>query len=477
MSGTEPMLLPSIPPSILGSMRPDGSRRMVHPADLSGRFLTARRAVFALLVAFYLAAPFVPIGGRPMIRLDVEHRRFFLFGGTFNSQDVWLVVLIALSFVFALLFVTAWRGRIWCGWACPQTVFLEAFFRPLERFIDGPRERRLKLESANWSGGKLLRRVVKLALYAGLSLGLGHAAAAIFVGPRELAGMILDGPAAHRLAFGLSTGFAVLVFVNFAWFREQFCVVLCPYGRLQSVLHDRDSITVAYDAQRGEPRGRRARSAPLGERTAGDCVDCHRCVVVCPTAIDIRNGLQMECLACVQCADACDEVMVKIGRPTGLIRMMSQTEQVTGARRFVRPRLALYATLLLLAAGTLGASLVRRSPFEVNLLRPRGSNPFTLDGERVLNAVELHLVNKHPETVRFTIRVESPVPAEVVVGTPAVELASLADARIPISISVATSAIQGPLELRVVVEDGAGAAARTIPYRFLSPFALSHPPG
>ena len=243
------------------------------------------------------------------------------------------------------------------------------------------------------------------------------------------------------------------------------------------MLHDKDSITVAYDHRRGEPRGKRAKNPPPDAPPVGDCVDCHRCVVVCPTAIDIRNGLQMECLACVQCADACDEVMTKIDRPKGLIRMMSQTEQATGARRLFRPRLALYAALLVLAAGTLGASLARRSPFEANLLRPRGSNPFTVDGERVLNAVELHLVNKHPETVRFAIRVESPVPADVVVGTPAVELASLADARVPISISIAKSAITGPLELQVVVEDGAGATAHTIPYRFLSPFALAHPPG
>lgn len=182
------------PAPILGSMRPDGSRLKVHPADVRGRWLTRRRAVFAALIAIYVLAPLVPVGGHPSIMLDVQHRRFYLFGQTFNAQDFWMVVLIALAFVFGLLAVTAWRGRLWCGWACPQTVFLEGVYRPIERLLEGPRERRLKLVGAPWTAGRIVRLVAKQAAFLAVSLLVAHTAAAIFVGPFELAAMIREGP-------------------------------------------------------------------------------------------------------------------------------------------------------------------------------------------------------------------------------------------------------------------------------------------
>jgi cytochrome c oxidase accessory protein FixG len=462
------------PAPILGSMRPDGSRLKVHPADVRGRWLTRRRAVFAVLIAVYVLAPLVPVGGHPSIMLDVQHRSFYLFGQTFNAQDFWMVVLIALAFVFALLAVTAWRGRIWCGWACPQTVFLEGLYRPIERFLEGPRERRLKLAGTPWTPARAARFVAKQAAFLVVSLLVAHTAAAIFVGPFELAAMIREGPAAHTEAFLLTIGFAAILTFNFAWFREQFCVVLCPYGRLQSVLHDRDSVTVAYDPRRGEPRGRLTKQAD-GALARGDCIDCHRCVVVCPTAIDIRNGLQMECLACLQCVDACDEVMTRVNRPTGLIRLLSQN-QLAGVRgRALRPRVAVYALAFLLAAGTLGASLARRSSFEANVLRPRGANPFVVDGAMVRNAFEIHLVNKSPATARFEIDVEAPVDAEIVIGTAEVELASLTDARVPVSVSIARSALGGGVELEVEIEQKESGEERKVKVRFLAPSGV--PPG
>ena len=462
------------PAPILGSMRPDGSRLKVHPADVRGRWLTRRRALFAVLIAVYVLAPLVPVGGHPSIMLDVQHRRFYLFGQTFNAQDFWMVVLIALAFVFALLAVTAWRGRIWCGWACPQTVFLEGIYRPIERFLEGPRERRLKLAGTPWTPARVARFVAKQAAFLVVSLLVAHTAAAIFVGPFELAAMIREGPAAHTEAFLLTIGFAAILTLNFAWFREQFCVVLCPYGRLQSVLHDRDSVTVAYDPRRGEPRGRMTKQAE-GAPARGDCIDCHRCVVVCPTAIDIRNGLQMECLACLQCVDACDEVMTRVNRPTGLIRLLSQNQLAGAPGRALRPRVAVYALAFLLAAGTLGASLARRSSFEANVLRPRGANPFVVDGALVRNAFEIHLVNKSPATARFEIDVEVPVEAEVVIGTPEVELASLTDARVPVSVSIARSALGGGVELEVEIEQKESGEERKVMVRFLAPSGL--PPG
>ncbi len=457
------------PPPILGSMRADGSRRMVLPADVRGKWIVRRRLVFAALMAFYVLAPLVPVGGHPSLLLDFAHRRFFLFGHTFNAQDFWMVVLGALTFAFGLLLVTAWRGRVWCGWACPQTVFLEGVYRPIERFFDGPRERRLLEAKQPLTARRILRSTAKHLCFLFVSINIAHAAAAIFVSPRELLAMLREGPAEHWVAFLLTVGFAAILEFNFAWFREQFCVVMCPYGRMQSLLHDRDSVTVAYDARRGEPRGRLVKRPVEAAPALGDCIDCQRCVVVCPTAIDIRNGLQMECLACTQCIDACDEVMAKVGRPPGLIGMLSLRQLAGEPTRRLRPRLAIYGALMLLAASALAVALWGRTPFEANVLRPSGGNPFVLDGDTVRNAFEIHLVNKAPEAGTFAIEVRSPVEAAIAVSPPVVTVASLADVHVPVSVSIARRLLAQPIELTVRVVDTTNGSVREQAVRFLAP--------
>jgi cytochrome c oxidase accessory protein FixG len=449
-------------------MRADGSRKVVHPADVEGVWITRRRLVFAVLIAVYVLAPLLIIGGHPALQLDVAKRRFYFFGNTFNAQDFWMVVLLVLTFVFGLLFVTAWRGRVWCGWGCPQTVFLEGVYRPIERWLEGPRDRRLRDAGAPWTTSRVLRRGLKLTLFLLVSLTIAHTAAALFVGPKALLLMIQEGPAAHHIAFGLTVAFTVILMFNFTWFREQFCVVLCPYGRMQSVLLDRDSVVVGYDEGRGEPRGKLSKD-PAKAAALGDCIDCNRCVVVCPTAIDIRNGLQMECLACLQCVDACDEVMHKIGRKPGLIGQYSQNELSEGRRQFLRPRLVVYGLLCLVSAAVLGASLATRTPFEANVLRPRGSNPFVLDGEMVRNSIEIHLVNKSPDRSSYRIAVELPSGGSAIVGTPDVTLDSLADVRVPISVSMPRSALGAAVEYDVVITTVPPEAERRQKVRFLAP--------
>lgn len=466
------------PASILGSMSPDGSRVVVHPADVRGRWIRWRRIAFVALIGFYAVTPLIEVGGHPAIQLDVERRRFYLFGATFNAQDFWMVLLLTLGFAFALLFVTAWRGRVWCGWACPQTVFLEGVYRPIERLIDGSREQRLRTAGGPWTAGRVARFVLKQAIFALASLNIAHAAAAIFVSPKELMLMILEGPAAHPEAFFLVVGFTVILTANFAWFREQFCVVICPYGRMQSVLHDRDSIVVAYDVARGEPRAKLGRSPPGAGLVAGgvseaakpgDCIDCGRCVVVCPTAIDIRSGSQMECLACQQCIDACDEVMVKVKRPTGLVGFRSEAQGRGEPRRVMRPRLFVYGALTLLSFGTLGVSLAVRTPFEASVLRARGANAFVVDGGVVRNTFELHLVNKAPSRGRFEVRVTAPVAADVVVSEPSLELESLAHRTVPVSVTIARRALSLPVELTFEVREVASGETRLQRVRFLGP--------
>ncbi len=408
------------------------------------------------------------MGGHPMIQLDVQHRCFYLFGSTFNSQDVWLVLLLALSFLFALLFVTAWKGRVWCGWACPQTVFLEGLYRPIERFFDGPREVRLRLAAAPWTASKVAKRLGKYSVFLFLSAVIAHTATALFVSPAELALMLVEGPSHHWEAFGLTLGFTAVLMFNFSWFREQFCVVLCPYGRLQSVLHGSNSVTVAYRTARGEPRGKvlKAPSAPIG-----DCIDCNRCVAVCPTGIDIRNGLQMECLACTACIDACDEMMDKVQRPRGLIAFASQNEIQGLPQQAWSPRLILYASLAATPMVGLGISLAMRVPFEANVIRPRGAMPFAVDREFIRNAFEIHVFNKNPARARFHIEVNGvPPDAQVVIGTRDIELESLRDALVPISVSIPrkTAAVV-PLQFQVIVKDDTHGAVLTRSVGFLQP--------
>jgi cytochrome c oxidase accessory protein FixG len=457
------------PDTILSSMKRDGSRIMIHPADVRGQWTRIRHAFWVALVALYVLAPFIPVGGHPMIQLDVEHRRFYLFGQTFNSQDFWMVLLLLLSFAFGLLTMTAWRGRVWCGWACPQTVFMDGVYRPVEQFWEGPRERRLKAMDEPWTAARIARRLGKLATFLLISMAIAHTATALFVSPRELWLMIHEGPGQHPEAFLLTTGFTAVLMFNFSWFREQFCVVLCPYGRLQSVLHDRDSVTVAYDDVRGEPRGKAVKH---GDPTikVGDCVDCKRCIHVCPTGIDIRNGLQMECLACDQCIDACDEVMTKLKRPVGLIRFASQNELAGKGRREIRGRLLAYAGITLVAMTTLGVSVATRKPFEANVFRLRGSNPFILDGEVVRNPFELHLTNKGQGRSHYRVQAHSDVPAEVMISSPEIDLESLSDAEVPFSVSINSSDLSRPAVVHLQVRDETNGVERLLDVPFISPY-------
>ncbi len=296
-----------------GSLGRDGKHKRPYPADVSGRFVTRRRIVYGALISLWVALPWIPIHGHPAVFLDVDRRQFFLFGLTFNSQDVWLLFFLLSGVGFGLLFATAVLGRVWCGWACPQTVFLEALFRPIERLFQGPRNVALRRAASGVTFDRAWRTAATHAAYVLAAALVAHVFLAYFVSLPKVFAMVRTRPGAHPEAFAWMVITTAVMYANFAFFREQLCVVVCPYGRLQSVLLDDDSLVVGYDEQRGEPRGK-------AKTAKGGCVDCNRCVVVCPTGIDIRDGLQLDCIACTACIDACDEVMDKLSRPRGLVR-------------------------------------------------------------------------------------------------------------------------------------------------------------
>ena len=382
----------------------DGSRYFLHPADVTGRWVKARRLLGVLLITIYILLPWIPINGNPAVFLDVEQRKFHLFGLTLVAQDLWVLFFAISGLGFSLFFATSLLGRIWCGWACPYTVFLDHVYRRVERWIEGDATARRALDRAPWSPNKIFKRTLKHLLYGIISVYIAHAFLAYFVSWQRLYGFMHGSPVQHATAFGIIAFLTSILWFCFGYFREQFCIIMCPYGRLQGALTDDDTINVGYDETRGEPRGHKG-------KTTGDCVDCHRCVQVCPTGIDIRNGLQLECIGCTACIDACDDVMTRLGRPRGLIRYDSFNGFAGKTRRFLRPRV--YAYCALAAVGLLAVTAVasnKARPFNILVSRMAGA-PFYSDAQAVRNIYQIRFFNKRNQASVVTIRLGKGTPA------------------------------------------------------------------
>lgn len=337
MADDSPLLAPE--DQVLSTLNPDGSRKWVRPRIVHGRWWKRRAVVAWALILLFNVLPWLSIGGKPIFRLDVVAREFTFFTVTFRPTETLLLTLLLLTLFLGIFLLTALFGRVWCGWGCPQTVYLEYLFRPLEKFIAGP----------NLAKGKpvpIERRVMSVVAVGLVCLHLSHTFLAYFVGPQEVLQWSLGSPTDHPAGFAIVMGVTALMMFDFLYFREQMCILACPYGRLQSVLLDRKSLIVGYDETRGEPRGKLRKHAEAAA-PQGDCIDCGWCSAVCPTGIDIRNGLQMECIHCTECIDACDAVMDKVDKPRGLIRYSSQDGLEGGKMGFLRPRTLLYPMALL----------------------------------------------------------------------------------------------------------------------------------
>jgi cytochrome c oxidase accessory protein FixG len=431
----------------LATIREDGSHRFLHTADVTGRFSTARRWTGWLLIVVYLALPWIQVGGHPAVFLDVATRRFHLFGITLAFQDVWLLFFGITGLGFALFFVTALLGRVWCGWACPQTVFLDHLYRRIERLCEGDAPARRELDRAPWRAGKLLRRGGKHILYVLVSAAIAHLFLAYFVSLPELWTMMHTAPGEHTGSFVFVAVFTGILYGNFAWFREQLCVILCPYGRLQSALIDDHSLVIGYDTARGEPRGK------AGTPDAGACIDCDRCVRVCLTGIDIRQGLQLDCIGCAACIDACDQVMTRLQRPTGLIRYDSLAGLRGEKTRWIRPRTLIYAALLLVGATVATVALTTLHPANLEVSR-LGGTPYFVDEYAVRNQFLVRLVNKRSEPVSFVLTLSDPALTRIGWDEPIV-LAPLAEEVRPLVIQVPLATYTGSRHLRIEVTDRA----------------------
>ncbi|MCP9874709.1 cytochrome c oxidase accessory protein CcoG [Synechococcus sp. Cruz CV-v-12] len=384
---------------MLSTLNADGSRRWIKPKLSHGRFLTMRRVVAYALILIFTVIPYLSMNGKPLVLLDLVTRHFTIFGRTFLPTDTLLLALLLVGCFVTIFLLSALFGRVWCGWACPQTVYMEFVFRPIERLFEGAPGRVKK----GWLAGKAFSKPAKMVVYAVISVYLAHTFLAYFVGVDELRQWVTRSPLNHPGPFGVMVAVTGLMLFNFGFFREQTCIIACPYGRFQSALLDRNSLIVTYDHVRGEPRGRATRagddvslrvlSAGPEKRTA-DCVDCGMCVTTCPTGIDIRNGLQMECINCTQCIDACDTVMAKLDRPRGLIRYSSQAA-ITGEKvRLLRPRVVIYPAVLLVIAVAFLVVLSGKGAADVSILRGVGRPFVELPGGEIGNPVKVKIVNR-----------------------------------------------------------------------------------
>lgn len=447
------------------TIRSDGSRPFLFPADTRGRFTLARRVVAYALIAFYLSLPWIKINGHPAVFLDLAERRFHLFGITLAAQDMWLLFFVITGIGFSLFFVTALFGRVWCGWACPQTVYLEHVFRRIEVWIEGDAVARRALDAAPWTAEKIRKRLLKHAVYLVVATVLTHGFLAYFVSVPEVWSMVRSAPSEHWSTFLFMMAYTGLTYFIFCWFREQVCIVICPYGRIQSALTDDNTVTVGYDTRRGEPRGR------AGTAGAGDCVDCARCVQVCPTGIDIRQGLQMECVGCTACIDACDDVMTRLNRPRGLIRYDSQVNFTGGRTRWLRSRTVLYGVLLLVGAGVAAWALSTVKPANFGVTRMTGA-PYIVDDTTVRNQFLVRIVNKRSEPARFILRLDhTPAGLRRIGFDAAVEVGPLGELVQPLVLQHPRETYSGPFHFEVRVQDAAGKFHLEREVEFLGPEA------
>ena len=410
----------------------EGKRNFINPKKPKGRLFNVRTWFSIFYLAVFFTLPFIKVNDAPLFMFNVLERKFIFFGMVFWPQDFFIFGIGMLTFIVFVILFTVVFGRVFCGWACPQTIFMEMVFRKIEYWIDGDSTQQKHLRAMAWNAEKIRKRTVKFIVFFAISFLIANFFLAYIISMDELIGYI-ENPAAH-----LGTLFSLLIFTSvfffvYWWFREQACIVVCPYGRLQGVLLDKNSIVVAYDHKRGEPRGKLKKAddhdckctdckeegacKSIAEKFAaytkqGDCIDCFACVRVCPTGIDIRNGTQLECVNCTACIDACDDIMVKVDKPKGLIRYASENSITKGVKLKFNARIKAYTTVLVLLISLLTFLLASRTDLDVTLMRTAGMTYTNLPDGHISNLYNLKLVNKTHEDIDFTLKLEN-LPGEI----------------------------------------------------------------
>lgn len=386
----------------IATVNKKGKRVWIYPKKPKGKLTNARSYVSVVLLLILFITPFIKVHGRPFLLLNILERKFILFGMAFGPQDFYLFVLAMITVIIFIVLFTAIFGRIFCGWVCPQTVFMEMVFRKIEYWIEGDASHQKQLDKAPLSSSKVFKKSIKHILFYLISFIIGNTFLAYIIGIDELSKIVTASPSEHLSLFITIVLFSALFYFIFSRFREQACVIVCPYGRLQGVLLDQNSIVVAYDYLRGEPRKKIRRNE---ERTAGDCIDCHLCVDVCPTGIDIRNGIQLECVNCTACIDVCNAVMEKVNKPKGLIRYDSLKGIKEKTGRIFTPRVIAYSVLLFVLLSVIAVLMANRNDVEVNILRTPGLLYQELPDNKISNLYNIEIENKTFDKIPVDVKI------------------------------------------------------------------------
>jgi len=399
----------------LATVDKEGKRKWIYAHKPKGFFYRIRTILSLAYFILFFGLPFVYVNGRPLFLFNITEAKFILFGKVFWPQDFFIFGLGMITFIFFIILFTSAFGRLFCGWACPQTNFMEMMFRKVEYWIEGDAPHQKMLDKAPWTGEKILKKSAKHLAFYGLSFIIANTFLSYVIGVKSLEKIITEPVTEHIAGFSSILVFSGIFYGVYAFFREQACTVICPYGRLQSVLLDKNSMVVAYDYNRGEPRG----VAKKGfESSLGDCIDCFACVKVCPTGIDIRNGVQMDCVGCTACIDACDNIMDKIGKPRGLIRYASENSIANGEPLKYTSRMKWYTALCGLVLVILSAILFTRKDVSATVMRTPGILFQERGADSVSNLYNIKLANKTLQEIPLTVKLEKADGKIEIIGKP-----------------------------------------------------------
>lgn len=389
----------------VATINAQGKRNVLFPKKPKGKLYNYRTMASLIYLAVFFTLPFIKVDDEPLFLFNVLERKFIFFGQIFWPQDFFIFAIGFLTFVVFVTVFTVVFGRVFCGWACPQTIFMEMVFRKIEYWLDGDAQAQKRLKAMPWNAYKIRKRAIKIVVFYAISFLIANFFLSYIIGIDKLEEMIKDGIFAHYVTFTSLIGFTTVFFFVFYWFREQACLVVCPYGRLQGVLLDKKSMIVAYDYVRGEPRGKLKKAKIDVEQ--GDCIDCFACVRVCPTGIDIRNGTQLECVNCTACIDACNDIMTKINKPLGLIRIDSEENIAEPKKRGFNWRVAAYSFVLVALWGFLTFLIISRKDVDATILRTPGQIYQTQPDGRISNLYSIKLANKTRKNIPLTLKLEN----------------------------------------------------------------------
>ena len=403
----------------IGTITAEGDRKWIFAKKPFGKLYNARTIVSYLYLLVFFALPWIKVNGEPLFMFNLIERKFILFGTIFWPQDFFLFVIAMLTFMVFVVLFTVVFGRLFCGWICPQTIFMEMVFRKIEYWIEGDAEKQKRLNDAEWNKEKVLKRGAKFFAFFGFSFIIAHYFLAYIIGMDAVVQYMSEGLVNHIGTFIPLVVFSFVFFAVYWKFREQACLIVCPYGRLQGVMLDPNSIVVAYDYVRGEPRGKMKRHAEP-EKKLGDCIDCMACVKVCPTGIDIRNGTQLECVNCTACIDACDHIMESVHKPTGLIRYASENNIARSEKLKVTPRIIAYSVVLVALVAVLFALMLTRKDVQATVMRAQGMLFQKQEDGRISNLYNIKLINKTRNTLPVELKLIGTDGEIQVVGKPIV---------------------------------------------------------